>query len=221
MKRPQVREMPEVISFDMDGTLVSPRYVDRVWMEGIPELYAKRHGVELDNAKEIVIGEYLKIGSDRLEWYDLGYWLEKFDLKIDKYELLEMYRSEIEVYPEVEEVLDSLRDAGYELVVTSNAAREFIEMELDGLMDRFSRVFSVTSDFRDVKKSPRSYILVCRALGRKPLEVLHIGDHYVYDYEAPIEAGLDALFLDRKGNRSGPEVVVDLREAADRILNGM
>lgn len=213
--------MPEVISFDMDGTLVTPRYVDRVWMEGIPELYAKRHGVELDSAKEIVIGEYLKIGSDRLEWYDLGYWLERFDLNIDKHELLEMHRSEIEIYPEVEEVLDSLRDAGYELVVTSNAAREFIEMELDGLMDRFSRIFSVTSDFRDVKKSPRSYILVCRALGRKPLEVLHIGDHYVYDYEAPIEAGLDALFLDRKGNRRGPEVVGDLREAADRILNGM
>ncbi len=48
---------------------------------------------------------------------------------------------------------------------------------------------------------------------------MHIGDHYSYDYESPLDAGLDALFLDRKGMRSGSEVVGDLREAVELIDN--
>jgi HAD superfamily hydrolase (TIGR01549 family) len=204
--------MIRVISLDMDGTLVNSRFVDKVWMEGMPMLYAEKTGLDFPAAKEYVVGEYTKIGSDRLEWYDLMYWIERFGLKVGKDELLQMYEDEIETYPEVQEVLDLLAE-NYELVVTSNAAREFIDIELEGLSDYFSETFSATSDFREVKKSPLIYGTVCAHMGAKPFEVLHIGDHYNYDYESPLEAGLDALFLDRKGERSGREVVGDLREA--------
>jgi len=204
--------MIRVISLDMDGTLVKTRFVDKVWMEGMPMLYAEKTGLDFPVAKEYVVGEYMKIGSDKLEWYDLLYWIERFGLKVGKDELLQMYEDEIETYPEVQEVLDLLAES-YELVVTSNAAREFIDIELEGLSDYFSETFSATSDFREVKKSPLIYGTVCAHMGAKPFEVLHIGDHYNYDYESPLEAGLDALFLDRKGERSGREVVGDLREA--------
>ncbi len=204
--------MIRVISLDMDGTLVNSRFVDKVWMEGMPMLYAEKTGLDFPVAKSYVVGEYTKIGSDRLEWYDLMYWIERFGLKVGKDDLLQMYEDEIETYPEVQEVLDLLAE-NYELVVTSNAAREFIDIELEGLSDYFSETFSATSDFREVKKSPLIYGTVCAHMDAKPFEVLHIGDHYNYDYESPLEAGLDALFLDRKGERSGREVVGDLREA--------
>ncbi len=204
--------MIRVISLDMDGTLVNSRFVDKVWMEGMPMLYAEKTGLDFPVAKSYVVGEYMKIGSDKLEWYDLLYWIERFGLKVGKDELLQMYEDEIETYPEVQEVLDLLAES-YELVVTSNAAREFIDIELEGLSDYFRETFSATSDFREVKKSPLIYGTVCAHMGAKPFEVLHIGDHYNYDYESPLEAGLDALFLDRKGERSGREVVGDLREA--------
>ncbi len=204
--------MISVISLDMDGTLVTTRFVDKVWMEGVPMLYAEKSGMDYLAAKSYVIGEYMKIGSDHLEWYDLLYWIDKFGLKVGKEELLQMYEDEIEFYPEVLEVLDQLSES-YDLVVTSNAAREFLDFELEGLSDYFKEIFSVTSDFREVKKSPLIYGTVCAHMGVKPFEVLHIGDHYNYDYESPLQAGLDAFFLDRKGERSGPEVVGDLREA--------
>jgi putative hydrolase of the HAD superfamily len=204
--------MIRVISLDMDGTLVKTRFVDKVWMEGIPMLYAEKTGLDFPAARSYVIGEYMKVGSDHLEWYDLLYWIDKFGLKVGKVELLQMYEDEIEIYPEVQEVLDHLSE-NYDLVVTSNAAREFIDFELDGLSDYFKEIFSATSDFREVKKSSLIYGTVCAHMGVKPYEVLHIGDHYSYDYESPLEAGLDALFLDRKGERSGREVVGDLREA--------
>jgi HAD superfamily hydrolase (TIGR01549 family) len=204
--------MIRVISLDMDGTLVNSRFVDKVWMEGMPMLYAEKTGLDFPAAKEYVVGEYMKIGSDHLEWYDLLYWIERFGLKVGKDEILQMYEDEIETFPEVQEVLDLLAES-YDLVVTSNAAREFIDIELEGLSDYFRETFSATSDFREVKKSPLIYGAVCAHMGVKPFEVLHIGDHYNYDYESPMEAGLDALFLDRKGERSGREVVGDLREA--------
>jgi HAD superfamily hydrolase (TIGR01549 family) len=208
--------MIRVISLDMDGTLVDSRFVDKVWMEGMPRFFAEKTGIDFPAAKEYIVGEYMKIGSDMLEWYDLKYWIDKFGLEIGKDELLETYEDEIETYPEVQEVLELLA-GDYQLVVTSNAAREFIDIELDGLSDYFSETFSATSDFREVKKSPLVYGAVCAHLNAKPIEVLHIGDHYNYDYESPLQAGLDALFLDRKGTRSGREVVGDLREAAELI----
>jgi len=212
--------MIRFVSLDIDGTLVNSRFVDKVWMEGIPRLYAERTGLDYPAAKEFVIGEYMKIGSDRLEWYDLRYWIEKFRLDITRDDLLEAFEDEIEPYPEVQEALDLLSE-NYELVVTSNAAREFIEIELDGLAGYFRETFSATSDFREVKKSPLLYEAVCAHLEARPFEVLHIGDHYGYDYEAPMQAGLDALFLDRAGKRSGREVVGDLREAVEVICGGV
>ena len=208
--------MIRIISLDMDGTLVNSRFVDKVWMEGMHRLYAERTGLDLPAAREYVIGEYMKIGSDHLEWYDLKFWIDKFGLSIGKEELLELYEDEIEVYPEVEEVLELLSE-NYELVVTSNAAREFIDIELDGLQGYFREVFSATSDFREVKKSPLLYGAICAHLDARPFEVLHIGDHYSYDYESALDAGLDALFLDRRGERQGPEVIGDLREAVELI----
>ena len=208
--------MIRIISLDMDGTLMKSRFVDKVWMEGIPALYAERTGLDFPAAKEHVIGEYARVGSDRMEWYDLLYWIEKLGLKTGKDELLQMYEDEIEAYPEVPEVLELLSDK-YDLVVTSNAAREFIDIELEGLTEYFREIFSATSDFREVKKSPLVYGAICAQMDARPFEVLHIGDHYHYDYESPLQAGLDALFLDRKGERSGPEVVGDLREAVELI----
>jgi len=208
--------MIRIISLDMDGTLVNSRFVDKVWMEGVPMLFAEKTGMDFPAAREYVIGEYMKIGSDHLEWYDLKYWIDKFGLSVGKDHLLELYEDEIEVYPEVEEVLELL-SKNYELVVTSNAAREFIEIELDGLKAYFREIFSATSDFREVKKSPLLYGAICAHMDARPFEVLHIGDHYKYDYESALDAGLDALFLDRKGERQGPEVVGDLREAMELI----
>ncbi len=208
--------MIRFISLDMDGTLVNSKFVDLVWMEGVPELYAEKSGLDFAAAKELVMGEYMKIGSDKLEWYNLPYWLEKFGLDVDKWDLLRKYEDEIEFYPDVNEALDSL-SGDYELVVTSNAAREFLEIELEGFKDYFREIFSATSDFRDVKKSPHIYGAICRELDAKPFEVMHIGDHYNYDYESPLQAGLDALFLDRKGTRRGSEVVGNLLEAVEQI----
>jgi len=70
----------EVFSFDVDGTLVSKRFTDAVWLRGIPELYAKKAGLSFDDAHRIVKSEYEKVGEENINWYRIDYWLHKFGL---------------------------------------------------------------------------------------------------------------------------------------------
>ncbi len=55
--------MIQIISFDMDGTLVESEYTDWVWHHGIPDLYAEKAGLPFEEAKDFVIREYRKVGE--------------------------------------------------------------------------------------------------------------------------------------------------------------
>jgi len=58
----------ELISFDAEGTVVTPDFSQAIWHETIPALYAQKKGLDLAQAKRHVAEEYGKIGDQRLEW---------------------------------------------------------------------------------------------------------------------------------------------------------
>lgn len=148
-----------VVSFDLDGTLVDDTFVNLVWHEGIPQLYSLREGIPFDTAVMAMKREYDKIGKERLEWYNLQYWIRRFDLQITPHELLTRYKHNIHTYPEVSTVLAELKKRGFRLIVITNARSEFAELELKRtkIKNYFEQVFSATSDFGLVKKH-RIYI---------------------------------------------------------------
>jgi putative hydrolase of the HAD superfamily len=148
------REMRKIISFDMDGTLVDAEFTDWVWGHGIPTLYAEEVGIPFEEAKTFVVNEYLKVGESAIEWYDIKYWFQFFQLEESWKRLMERYTDKIKVYPDVNDILERLSSRSL-LVLTSNAGREFIDMEMEatGLGRYFYRIFSATSDFGKVKKT--------------------------------------------------------------------
>jgi len=212
--------MIKFISFDMDGTLVDSVFTDWVWGHGIPNLYADKMGLPFESAKTIVEGEYRKVGDAAIQWYDIKYWFRFFQLEESWNALMEKYIDKINVYSDVGRILDHLSNR-FPLVLTSNAGREFIkiEMEATGLERYFEKIFSATSDFGEVKKTTSFYSRICQILGAHPEEIVHVGDHYEFDYLIPRTLGIHAFYLDRSGQRKGDFVIRDLRNLKE-ILPG-
>jgi len=210
--------MPKIISFDMDGTLVDPEFTDWVWGHGIPTLYAKKVRVPFEEAKGFVVKEYLKVGEGAIEWYDIKYWFQFFQLEESWKVLMERYADKINIYPDVNPLLERLKDR-YRLVLTSNAGREFIdiEMEATALGRYFGQIFSATSDFGEVKKTADFYQRICRTLKARPKEIVHVGDHYEFDYLVPRSLGIYAFYLDRSGEQRGDFIISDLRDLEKRL----
>ena len=212
--------MTRIISFDMDGTLIASEFTDWVWGHGIPTLYAEKMGLPFERAKEAVEKEYRKVGEGALEWYDIKYWFHFFQLGLDWKTLMERYVDKISVYPDAGPVLNRLKEK-FVLVLTSNAGREFIDVEMKatGLSGYFSQIFSATSDFGRVKKTADFYRHICQILGTSPEEIVHVGDHYEFDYLVPQTIGIQAFYLDRSAQQKGDSIVWDLGELGKRLLS--
>ena len=205
----------KVISFDADGTLVTPDFSQAVWYEGIPSLYARRNGISFQEAKAFIEKEYQVVGDCRIEWYDIKYWLQRFGLGDCHEQMLEDYRYRVSCYPEVTQALSSL-SKDYTLIVVSCSTREFLPYLLDGMEKYFARIFSTVSDYGQVK-TPEFYLEVCREMGVSPEDMAHVGDLWEQDFLAAKEAGLTAFHLDRRGERRGLNSLESLEDLEKRL----
>ena len=208
----------KVISFDFDGTIAKHTFADAFWLEGVPTLYSQRHQVDFETAKHILFEEYKKIGDNRIEWYDPGYWFHRFDLQTDWKKMLLDYVTHVEIYPEVLSVLKDL-STDHHLIISSNAKKEFIDVQLtEARLDGyFSNIFSSTSDFHTVKKVTDFYAMICKELHITPKEMIHVGDHKEFDFLCPQKLGITAYYLDREKNTIGDHVISDLYQFKKQI----
>jgi len=192
--------MPKVVSFDLDGTLVQNGFADAVWLEGLPLLYAKEKQVPLDKAKKILFEAYDEITDQRVEWYDLSYWFKRYQLQSQWKALLESYQDRVALFPDVLPVLQVLQEHQVQLIICSNAMQEFITIQLKvaGIDQYFDQVFSSISDFSLVKKEPYFYQQVLDKLHLSYEQMIHVGDHSVFDYEAPRSVGITSYLIDRE-----------------------
>jgi putative hydrolase of the HAD superfamily len=217
----EIMNKKKLISFDLDCTLIDPTYNTFVWEIGIPQLYAKKNDVSLSEAVSRVISEYQRVGDGAIEWYDIAYWFRFFELPGSWQNLMEKHRDKVRLFPEVKAVMEDLAPS-YDLIIISNAAREFVEIETKEveIANYFVRTFSTTSDFGQVKKTPECYEEILGIMGTRPSDAIHVGDHYEFDYLIPKRLGMDAYFLDRDGNKPKDSYTVkDLRDFVELIKN--
>ena len=213
----------KVVSFDLDGTLVSRELEQEFWWQEIPRLYALQHRVSSAKATEVWEKEVRKVSERRAEWFEAGFWFKRLGLKEDHNRILRDLRHLIRVYPEAKGVLRKLRKAGFKLVVFSNASRDFLNLKLEvcGLEKYFDAVYSVTSDLKKTK-SPNAFKILAEKMRVKPGQIIHVGDFYYEDIVTATKAGVNTVFLDRsrkrkKGIKKG-KTVSNLRQFGEIVL---
>lgn len=111
---------------------------------------------------------------------------------------LEREIDSIELFPEVAQVLRTLRDRGYRIGVCSNLALPYaspVSRMLEGLVD--IAVWSFEAGY--IKPEPPIYGLAADRLQVPPSSVLMVGDSYRADVEGPRAAGMQAMHLVRRG----------------------
>ena len=204
----------EVISFDAEGTLVTPDFSQSLWHEAIPALYAQKKGLDLAQAKKMVTIEYDKIGDQRHEWYDINYWFSYLDLGSPE-PAIQSCQNKVHYYPEVAEVLSSL-SSQYKLIVASGTPLELLRYLLQDIQPYFAHIFSSTSHYKQLK-TPDFYLGMCRAMDFKPSQVVHIGDNWQFDFLNPKQVGINAFHLDRAGNNH-QESISNLTELKSHLL---
>jgi putative hydrolase of the HAD superfamily len=206
----------KVVSFDLEGTLVTPDFSQAVWYEGIPALYSERNQIGLEQARAMVEREYREIGDQRMEWYDIKYWFQHFHLE-DYQRVLEDHKHKLCWYPEVMPVLSFL-GRKYTLVVISSTTREFFRYMLADIERYLARAFSSISDYGQLK-NPAFYLTVCREMNILPEEVAHIGDSWRFDFLAARKAGIKALHLNRDGKSEEERSLTNLTDLEARLLS--
>lgn len=209
----------KVVSFDLDGTLTDPSFVDSVWLEGIPQLYSIKKKVSFEEAKIAVKKEYDEVGNEALEWYNLQYWIKKFDLNVSWEHLLSRFEDRIKIYPDALKTIKELSQKGTRSIIITNANTEFLEFQLASTKteDYFEAAFSVTSDFGLVKKTVDAYQRVCNILDILPHEMIHVGDDQNFDFYVPQRLGILAFHLDRKGTNKGKHVIYSLEDLNKKV----
>jgi len=181
-----------VISFDLVGTLVSSEFIDYFWLEGLPREYAKRKGMPLKKAKDIVLKLYDEIGEDDIRWYLPLYWERKLGVNIE--EVLDESARYIKAIPKGLRLLERAASKGRVYILT-NTSVEFVDLvfkKLHVVRENVVGVFSCVSHFMLTRKTEKFYYLILKALGSSPENVIHIGDNITYDVKIPRKIGIKA-----------------------------
>ena len=207
----------KIVSFDVEGTLVSHEFSEVLWHEAIPLRYAQKYGIDTDQARKITTEEFEKVGDQRMEWYDAGYWFKRFQLGNPE-PVIRSCLDKISYYPEVAEVLSSLA-AHFELIVASGVPLYLLAYLLKDVERYFTRVFSATSQYNQLK-TPYFYSRICQTMDVEPDRIVHVGDSWNSDFLNPSEVGINAFYLDRAGGNS-VDSLVDLTQLESIVLGGV
>jgi len=196
----------KAISFDLDGTLVDLASFDDIfWFTTVPEIYASKNGMDLDQARKEVVGHY-SAHPRTPDWYNPHYWFDHFQFDETVEDVLNKRQWIIHVFDDVPEVLVRLGRT-HDLLLVTHSSHAFMAHKLIPPLNRvFLHKISVIDEMGCMKERADVYRRIMTPWGYNTREVLHVGDHPIYDYRVPLDAGLRAVYLDRGRKTRSVEV---------------
>ncbi|WP_306055025.1 haloacid dehalogenase type II [Natronococcus wangiae] len=155
----------------------------------------------------------------------LAYALAAHDVECsdeEREEILAAYH-DLEVFGDVRESLERLRNAGYDCYVLSNGNPEMLESMVEGAgIDDLLEDAISAHELETFKPAPKLYRHAAGRAGTSLEEIVHVSALW-FDVQGAVHAGMQGVWLDRKGDPVepfGPEpdaVVTGLDELADAL----
>lgn len=129
----------DTVLLDMDGTLLDKYFDDFFWEHYVPEVYAEKNNISVDDSRKELLGRYKKI-EGTLEWADLDFWSHELDLDIPAMKMRIDHL--INVHPYVIDFLRFCRRIGKKLYLVTNAHSKTlaIKMRKTVIGDFFDRI---------------------------------------------------------------------------------
>ncbi|WP_430460623.1 GMP/IMP nucleotidase [Thalassolituus sp. LLYu03] len=164
----------DTVLLDMDGTLLDLHFDNYFWLDHLPAVYARHHGLSEEEALAELNKSFVGL-KGTLDWYCLDYWTELTGLPIA--ELKRDVQDKIGFRPHVQDFLARLHALGKRTVIVTNAHRDSVnlKMERTGLDRLVDRVIS-SHDYREPKESQAFWNHLQRDEAFDPARTLLIDD---------------------------------------------
>lgn len=126
------------VLLDMDGTLLDKHFDDYFWEYYVPQNYAEKHDLTIEEAREILLVKY-KSREGTLSWTDLDYWSDELGLDIPALKIKVDHL--IQVHPYVVDFLIFCKERGKNLYLVTNAHSKTLAIKMNktaigGFFDR-------------------------------------------------------------------------------------
>lgn len=118
----------DTVLLDMDGTLLDLYFDNYFWREHVPQRYAEKHDLSVDDAKSTLFPLF-RNKEGTMDWYCVDYWSNALQLDIA------MLKQEVDhliaVHPYVVDFLDRLKAVNKTVALVTNAHQKSLMLKMD------------------------------------------------------------------------------------------
>ena len=159
---------------DMDGTLLDLAFDNYIWRELVPEQYAAKHDLTIDDARANLFG-WFREAQGNLHWYCLDHWSDR--LGLDVLELHREFDHRIGYLPGALGFLEYVKASDIRVLMVTNSHRDTLDLkdEITGVSSFFDGVHS-SHDFGFAKESQEFWRVLQDEVGFDPESTMFVDD---------------------------------------------
>jgi 5'-nucleotidase len=209
----------DIVLLDMDGTLLDLRFDNYFWLQLVPERYAARHGITLEESL-LALAPRFAARQGTLDWYCTDFWSRELSLNIA--EMKREVSEQVRFLPGAELFLKALQEQGVRTALVTNAHHDALAIKSaqTGLTSYFHNVVS-SHRFGVPKEHPQFWTQLQAELQFDPARALFVDDSRAV-LQAAHRFGIGQIFaVSRPDSTQGVRDVTEFAavEAVVELLN--